>query len=525
MKKTYYVTTPLYYVNDVPHIGHAYTTVAADVLARWKRLRGEDVFFLTGTDEHGAKIAQAAQAAGVEPQAWTDRVAAEFRRLWERLNVSHDDFIRTTEPRHTRTVQAVFDRLLRQGDIYKGFYEDWYCTPCETFWSESELTEGKCPTCGRAVEKLKEESYFFKLSKYQAPLLDYFEKNPGFLLPPSRASEIKNFAKSGLTDLSVSRTKVKWGVPLPSDPGHTVYVWFDALLNYISAAGYEGTMGEGAESGPHPRSPAPAFAKTWPADVHLVGKEIFRFHTVIWPAMLMALGLPLPRRVFAHGWWTVEGEKMSKSKGNVVDPHQVAEEFGVDALRYFLLREVPFGGDGDFSRKSLLGRYNSELANALGNLLNRTLNLLEKNHAGRIPALPPDPALKFDPAALAASLDRDMEALAFHAALQSVLGLVDACNKYMDSEAPWKTIKTDPDKAARALRTVAGALKFAAAALHPIMPSITEEMWRQLGEPEPIARGGGRILRDGAVTFAEGQAVQKGAPLFPRKDAEAKNPT
>jgi len=352
--KRFYITTPLYYVNDVPHIGHAYTTVAADVLARWKRLCGEPVFFLTGTDEHGSKIAQAAAKAGSSPLDYATKYAEEFKGLWTVLGISYDDFIRTTEERHRRVVQYVFSSLEASGDIYPGTYSGWYCTQCETFYTESELKDGKCPTCGRAVEFLKEDSYFFRLSRYQERLLEHYANNPDFLQPSSRAQEIVNFVKEGLRDLSVSRSKVAWGVPVPGHSGHSVYVWFDALLNYITAAGYlprslPPSVGEASPTeggGDHGER---RFEDIWPADVHIVGKEIFRFHTVIWPAMLMALQLPLPAKVFAHGWWTVEGRKMSKSIGNVVDPHQMSEEYGVDAFRYFLLREVPFGGDGDFS--------------------------------------------------------------------------------------------------------------------------------------------------------------------------------
>lgn len=502
--KPFYITTPLYYVNDVPHIGHAYTTIAADVLARWKRLRGEKVFFLTGTDEHGAKIAQAAAAGGQEPLAYADRIVGKFQELWTRLGITNDGFIRTTEARHRAVVQEVFARLLKSGDVYKGTYEDWYCTPCETFWSESELQEGKCPTCGRPVEKLKEESYFFKLSKYEKPLLDHFEKDPGFLQPASRASEIKNFVKDGLRDLSVSRTKVKWGIPVPSDPNHTVYVWFDALLNYITAAGFPFNGAEGP----------------WPADVHLVGKEIFRFHTVIWPAMLMALGLPLPKRVFAHGWWTVEGEKMSKSKGNVVDPHEIAAEYSPDALRYFVLREVPFGGDGDFSRKAMLNRYNAELANALGNLLSRTLQLVEKNCDGKIPSVPSSHDLlseKMLPAWLE-KMDAAMDRLAFHEALQQVFNLVDACNKHMDDKAPWKAVKTQPLDAFKTLHDVLRVLKWVAVALHPFMPVVTVEMWKQLGEEEDLSAAAPKLLKSASVGFRDSQPIKKGQPLFPRKE-------
>jgi methionyl-tRNA synthetase len=519
--KPFYITTPLYYVNDVPHIGHAYTTIAADVLARWKRLRGEKVFFLTGTDEHGAKIAQAAAAAGLEPLAYADRIVGKFRELWDRLGITNDDFIRTTEPRHRKVVQDVFERLLRSGDIYKGSYEDWYCTPCETFWTEAELVDKKCPTCGRPVEKLKEESYFFKLSKFEKPLLDHFEANADFLQPSYRANEIKNFVKDGLRDLSVSRTKVKWGIPVPSDPAHTVYVWFDALLNYVTAAGYSdrwaAAVPESSAKGAVERALGP-----WPADVHLVGKEIFRFHTVIWPAMLMALGLPLPRRVFAHGWWTVEGDKMSKSKGNVVNPHELADEYPVDALRYFVLREVTFGGDGDFSRKALLNRYNAELANALGNLLNRTLQLVEKNCEGRIPSVasPHDLLSEKTLPAWLDKLDKAMDRLAFSEALQQIFGLVDACNKYMDEKAPWKAVKTQPLDAYKTLHDVLRVLKLAAAALHAFMPSVTRELWRQLGETEDFEPAARRILAGGPVAFRDSQPVAKGAPLFPRKESK-----
>jgi methionyl-tRNA synthetase len=500
--KPFYITTPLYYVNDVPHIGHAYTTIAADVLARWKRLRGEKVFFLTGTDEHGNKIAQAAAAAGQTAQAYADRVAAEFKRLWEVLGITNDDFIRTTEERHAAVVRKVFTTLHDKGVIYKGTYEDWYCTPCETFWSESELNEGKCPTCGRPVDRLQEESYFFKLKEFQEPLLRYFADHPEFMQPPFRASEIVNFVKE-FKDLSVSRTKVKWGVPVPIDPNHTVYVWFDALLNYITAAGY------------------PFDRKTddcpWPADVHFVGKEIFRFHTAIWPAMLMALDIPLPRRVFAHGWWTVEGEKMSKSKGNVVDPHKVVEEFGVDVLRYFLLREVPFGNDGDFSRKALLIRYNAELANALGNLLSRTLNLIEKFNGGNVPETGPDRKKEF--AALADKYNGAMDRLAFHEALETIMNVVYSANKFMDQQAPWSKAKTDLGGALQDLRRVLEDLKFIAVLLHPFMPSMTLEMWGQLGETGKISDSAS-LLEGRSVSFPPGQRVRKGSPLFPRKEAE-----
>jgi len=509
--KNYYITTPLYYVNDVPHIGHAYTTIAADVLARWKRLQGTPVFFLTGTDEHGAKIAQAAQAKGETPQAYADRIVETFKVLWKRLLITYDDFIRTTEPRHLKLVDSVFEALKKGDDIYKGIYEDWYCTPCESFLSESDLAEGKCPTCGRPVERLREESYFFRLSKYEKPLLAHFGKHPEFLQPSSRSKEILNFVKAGLRDLSVSRTKVKWGVPVSSDPGHTVYVWFDALLNYITAPGYGRHKGSAGESR--------AFEDVWPADVHFVGKEIFRFHTVIWPAMLMALKLPLPRRVFAHGWWTTEGEKMSKSKGNFVNPHDIIDDFSVDTLRYFMLREVPFGGDGDFSRKSLLGRYNGELANALGNLLNRTLNLVEKHFEDVIPPCGADHGVlpKQEGKGWIKTFDEAMERLAFHEALQQVQSLVGACNKYMDEKAPWSAVKTDKPAAGQTLHDVLRVLKLLTVVLHPFMPTATQEMWKQLGEKKDLSKAGKDILKTAVCEFSKGQKVKKGAPLFPRR--------
>lgn len=506
--KTTYVTTPIYYANDVPHIGHAYTTLAADAYVRWKRMSGGAAYLLTGTDEHGAKIAQAAAAAGQAPRAYLDRVVEKFRDLWTRLSVVPDDFIRTSDERHVKVVQAVFEKLLKQGDIYLGAYEGWYCVPDETFLSESEIIDGKCPTCGRPVERLREESYFFKLSAYEGRLLEHFEKHPNFLSPASRAPEIRQFVKTGLRDLSVSRTKVTWGVPVPSHPQHTVYVWFDALLNYISALGYspQGSSGD-------------LFKSLWPADVHLVGKEIFRFHAVIWPALLMALELPLPRRVFAHGWWTVDGEKMSKSRGNVVDPHKMADDFGVDAFRYFLLREVPFGGDGDFSVKAFQARYNAELANALGNLLNRVLTLLEKNFSGRLSAgdfslVPADARPWF------ADISAAYERLAFHEVLEAANGLVNRANKFAEDSAPWKTVKTDPTRAQTVLTEMARALKAVALALAPVMPSMTEEIWRQLGEPRSLTSSAASLLSTGALGFGVEQAVQKGAPLFPRKETK-----
>ncbi len=499
--KKFYLTTPLYYVNDVPHIGHAYTTIAADVLARWKRLNRQEVFFLTGTDEHGAKIAKAAEEAKTPTQDFVNRVAGEFKRLWPVLQISYDDFIQTTDPRHTKIVSEVFEKLKASGDIYKGTYEDWYCLHDEAYFSEADLVNKKCPTCGREVQKLKEESYFFKLSKYEKRLLDHYAAAPDFLSPRSRANEIINFVKSGLRDLSVSRTRVKWGVPVASDPNHTVYVWFDALLNYISA-------------------PRPLEAM-WPADVHLVGKEIFRFHTVIWPAMLMAMGLALPKKVFAHGWWTVDGTKMSKSLGNVVDPHAVAAEYGSDAFRYFLLREVPFGGDGDFSEKSLLTRTNAELANNLGNLLQRTTTLLTKNFEGLIPPRgKAGSVLLQDLAARMSAMEKSYESLAFGDVLESLYSLMVRTNKYIDDQAPWTLQADKKETLAGILLECLGVLKVLAVLLFPFMPAKMEALWKRLGETETIGARGADWLssfREGKVpVFTANQRVEKGEPLFPR---------
>ncbi|MFC1516929.1 methionine--tRNA ligase [Candidatus Margulisiibacteriota bacterium] len=505
MAKTTYITTPIYYINDVPHIGHAYTTIAGDILARYKRLVGKKVYYLTGTDEHGQKVADAAEKKGLAPQKFVDSLVPHFKKAWEKLLITNDDFIRTTEPRHTKVVQGIFSKLLKQGDVYKGEYEGWYCSVCETFWTETQLVDGKCPNeeCKRPVQKLKEESYFFKLSKYEKPLLDHIENNPDFIQPESRKNEIVSFIKQGLKDLSISRTTFKWGIPIKENKKHVVYVWFDALINYLSALGYN----------PEDNS----FEKPyWPADVHIMGKEITRFHAVIWPAMLMGLGVELPKVVFGHGWWTVEGKKMSKTTGNVIDPIKLSEEFGVDVVRYFLLREVPFGSDGDFSRNSLIHRFNSDLANDIGNLLNRSLAMTNKYFDGVIPPLE-DPS-KLDTEVielgrhLPAKVKKAMEHLKFSLMLDDIWEVVKRANKYVEESAPWTLSKEGKLKQlGNVMHVLISILRISAIYISPFMPTTAEKMWEQmgLGKMEKIKD----LTIDG---IKPGTKVQKGQPLFPR---------
>lgn len=497
MSKKFFITTPIYYVNSVPHIGHAYTTLALDILARYKRSKGVDVHFLTGTDEHGANIEKSAAAAGVTPQAWTDDVAAKYKEMWKALDISYDDFIRTTDPKHEQVVQAIFEKLLKQGDIYLGSYSGDYCLSCEQYYDESETLEGGlCPVHKRPLTQVHEETYFFKLSKYENALLDFYAKHPDFLSPKYRANEIINFVKGGLRDLSVTRTKVKWGVPVLSNPAHTVYVWFDALINYVSAAGLGAVLCEDKtlHEAQLSKIGTQKFEDLWAADLHLVGKEIFRFHAVIWPAMLMALGLPLPEKVFAHGWWTVEGEKMSKSLGNVVNPVEVAEKYGVDPVRSFLFREVPFGQDGDFSMLSFKNRYNSDLANNIGNLLSRTLNMAAKN----IGALPETTDANFPSALKAkqveAEIDKSYGELAFDKVLEQIYAFSGDLNKLVDEKKPWELAKTDPAAAGAALLELVGGLRAISAWLEPFMPTVAKEMKRRL----------------------QAGPIEKYPPLFPR---------
>ncbi|MBV8911958.1 MAG: methionine--tRNA ligase [Acetobacteraceae bacterium] len=475
--KPFYITTPIYYVNGAPHLGHAYTSIAADAAARWKRLDGEDVFFLTGTDEHGQKVEKAAIDAGMDPQAFTDHVSEKFRDLGRLLNLSNDVFIRTTEPRHARATQAIWRRLRDRGEIYLGAYEGWYAVRDETFYGEEELTAGPdgtrlAPT-GAPVEWVREPSYFFRLAAWQDRLLAFYEANPDFVLPASRRNEVVSFVRGGLTDLAVSRSGVTWGVPVPDDPGHTVYVWLDALINYVTAAGF-----------PDETDPLWRF---WPADIHVVGKDIIRFHAVIWPAVLMAAGLEPPRRVVAHGWWTARGEKMSKSLGNAIDAIALIHEYGLDAVRFFVLREVPFGNDGDFSDPALVRRLNGELANDLGNLAQRSLSQIARNLQGRLPdQVPPteeDAALLRAAQALPAALRPMMERMALSEALEEVWKVIRAANAYVDHQAPWALRRSDPTRMEAVLRVLADSLRAIATVLQPFMPGSMERLLDQLGVP------------------------------------------
>ncbi|MBU1672012.1 MAG: methionine--tRNA ligase [Actinobacteria bacterium] len=506
MGDIFYVTTPIYYVNAEPHIGTAYTTVAADVIARYQRLKGREVFFLTGTDEHGQKVALAAAERNESPQAWVDRVVAHYRDAWDLLDISNDDFIRTTQNRHTRVAQEFIQKLQESGDVYLSSYEGWYCVHDESFLLSSQLADGQCPECRRPVDWVKEENYFFRLSRYADRVLAHIEENPDFVQPEGRRNEVVSFIKAGLADQSISRTSFTWGIPLPFDQRHVMYVWFDALLNYISAIDY-GT------------DPA-RFERTWPADWHLVGKEILRFHAVIWPAMLMAAGLPLPRHVFAHGWLTVEGRKMSKSLGNVVKPSELVSEYGVDAYRYYFMREFSFGVDGNFSRRTMTRRYNDELANDLGNLESRVQTMVDKYRAGRAPE-PRTPGaeentLAEKAAETFASFEAKMERLAFNDALSDVWEFIHAVNRYVDVSAPW-ALARDEAKAAdldRVLYNSCEGLRQIALMVAPFMPRAMGEMWRRLGLGE---LADARIPADAAWGgMPAGAECVRGQALFPR---------
>ncbi|MHA0855590.1 methionine--tRNA ligase [Paenibacillus sp. CMAA1364] len=512
-KKTFYLTTPIYYPSDKLHIGHAYTTVAGDALVRYKKLRGYDVRYLTGTDEHGQKIERKAAEAGKTPQQFVDDIVAGIKDLWETLDISNDDFIRTTEDRHTKVVQDVFERLLKQGDIYKGEYEGWYCTPDESFFLERQLVNGNCPDCGRPVERVKEESYFFKMSKYVDRLLKYYEDHPDFIQPVSRKNEmINNFIKPGLEDLAVSRTTYQWGIKVKSDPKHVIYVWIDALLNYITALGYGTDNTE-------------LFDKYWPADVHLMSKEIVRFHTIYWPIILMALDLPLPKKVFAHGWLLMKDGKMSKSKGNVVDPVTLISRYGLDSLRYYLLREVPFGSDGTFTPESFVERVNSDLANDLGNLLNRTVAMVDKYFDGMVPAYQSgvtefDGAIEEAAVATYNKVEESMENMEFSVALTAIGLFVSRSNKYIDETQPWVLARDESriNELASVMTHLVESLRIASILLQPFLTQAPHKIWTQLGLQQ-----GEFTTWDSGKTFGlfpAGTKLVKGDPIFPRLDVE-----
>ena len=506
MKDTFYVTTPIYYINSEPHIGSAYTTIVADVVARYKRLDGYDVFFLTGTDEHGQKVLQAAEARNMSPQAFCDELASKFQKLWKELKITNNQFVRTTDEIHMNTVQHFIKKMKENGDIYKGQYEGWYCVPCETFWTEEDIGKEKiCPSCGREVKRVKEENYFFRLSKYNDALLKLFRENPNFVQPDFRRNEMLKILEGGLRDLSITRTSFKWGVPMPDDPEHVIYVWVDALINYISAIGYPHDMEK--------------FEKYWPADVHLIGKEINRFHSLIWPAMLMSAGLPLPKQVYAHGWLTVNGQKISKSLGNAIDPREFVKTYGNDAVRYYLLKDIQFGRDGDFSEENLITRINADLANDLGNLLHRTQAMIKKFNDDIIPEPGENDTVDKGLISLAkktvTAYKEYMDKLKFTQALETIWELVKYGNKYIDLTEPWKLGKL-PDKKERlntVLYNLAEVLRLVSLMIAPIMPDTANEIFKRIGKQ---AVENFETLEWGRLEA--GLSIVHGSPLFPRID-------
>jgi methionyl-tRNA synthetase len=505
MKPKFYITTPIYYPSGAPHIGHAYTTIACDVLARWKRLDGYDVFYLTGTDEHGLKMQQAAVAAGMAPLAYADQLSAQFRAMTARMGISNDDFIRTTEARHRLACEELWRRLEMAGDIYLGTYEGWYAVRDEAYYDEAELITlddgSKIAPSGAPVEWLTQPSYFFHLSAWQQRLLDWYEANPDCVAPATRRNEVISFVRAGLNDLSISRTSFHWGIPVPGDPNHVMYVWLDALANYITAAGF-----------PDPSSPRWSF---WPADVHMVGKDILRFHAVYWPAFLMSAGIAPPKRIYAHGWWTAGGEKMSKSLGNVIDPFELAETFGLDALRFYLMREIPFGNDGVYHRRALINRLNTELANDLGNLAQRSLVLLARNCGGRLPGhgagTADDAAMLGAAEALPARMRETLDRQAIGDALEEVWKVIRAANAYIDHQAPWVLRRTDPPRMEVVLRVLVDTLRVVATVLQPFMPGSMAKVLDQLAVPAEA-----RAVADLAVPLAAGTALPEPVGVFPR---------
>ena len=510
-KKSFYITTPIYYPSAQLHIGHAYCTTVADTIARFKRLAGYDVFFLTGSDEHGQKIQRSAAEKGVTPLQYVDPIVAGFQKLWQRLAISNDDFIRTTEDRHVKVVQEIFRRIYEKGDIYKGEYKGLYCTPCEAYWTEHQLKDGQCPDCGRPVEEVAEEAYFFKMSHYADQLLSHIESHPDFIQPTSRRNEMINFIRQGLDDLCISRTSFDWGIPVPTDKKHVIYVWFDALTNYLTPVGF--------------LSDPEKFHRYWPADLHLVGKEIVRFHSIIWPAILMALDLPLPKQIYGHGWLIVNGDKMSKSKGNVVDPNLLIDEFGADAIRYFLLREINLGQDGNFSRDALISRINADLANDLGNLLHRTLNMIGKFQGGIIEGSaskrPVDEALVTDAMDTVRAYEEEMEKLALTPAVKTVWAFIGRANKYIDETAPWALAKDPAKKAelAAVLYHLAESLRIISGLISPFLPQTAPKIRQQLGCVDALAAPSLDDLKIWGRLPA-GQKIGAAEPLFPRIETE-----